>query len=181
MAIAKGSHRLGPDNGSLVVKTFREGVASKVGHDLVLEVADWEATLEIAATSSLRLRADPRSLRVQAGLHGLKPLSDKDRAEILRTVERKVLGTEEIAFRSRHVVADGERLAVEGDLTLAGTTRPVGAEAAVSDDGRVAATIPVLQTNWGIEPYRGLLGALKVRDEVEVVLEARLPAETAPG
>ena len=175
MPIAAGSHRLGPDNASLVVKTYREGVASKVGHDLVIEVTDWTATLAVGGESSLELRADPRSLRVREGLHGLKPLSGKDRDEILRNIEQKVLGTGEITFRSRHVAADGDRLTIDGDLTLAGATRPVGAEAVVSADGTAATTIPLDQSEWGIKPYRGLMGALKVRDEVEIVFEARLP------
>ena len=40
----------------------------------------------------------------------------------------------------------------------------------------VHGTIPVTQSAWGIKPYRGLMGALKVRDDVEVVIDARLPA-----
>ena len=36
--------------------------------------------------------------------------------------------------------------------------------------------LEIVQTEWGIKPYRGLMGALKVRDEVEIVIEARLPA-----
>ena len=175
MAIAAGSHRLGPDNASLRVRTYREGMASRVGHDLVFEVTDWTATLTVGAASTLELRADPRSLRVREALHGLKPLSGKDREEILRNVETKVLGGDEIAFRSRHVAADGERLTIDGDLTLAGAARPVGAELVVGADGSTATTIPLTQSEWGIKPYRGLMGALKVRDEVEVVLEARLP------
>ena len=34
------------------------------------------------------------------------------------------------------------------------------------------ATISVVQTRWGIKPYRGFMGALKVRDDVEIVLDA---------
>src|SRR4051794_20695500 len=43
MPIAQGRHTAGPDTGSLRVKTYREGVAAKVGHDLVIEVGSWEA------------------------------------------------------------------------------------------------------------------------------------------
>jgi hypothetical protein len=32
----------------------------------------------------------------------------------------------------------------------------------------------VTQSDWGIKPYRGLMGALKVRDEIEVVIAATL-------
>jgi hypothetical protein len=35
--------------------------------------------------------------------------------------------------------------------------------------------MPLAQTAWGIRPYRGLMGALKVRDEVEIAIAARLP------
>ena len=34
-------------------------------------------------------------------------------------------------------------------------------------------TVPITQTDWGIKPYRGLMGALRVRDEVEVAIDAR--------
>ena len=175
MAIAAGKHQLGPDNASLVVKTYREGMAARVGHDLVFEVTDWTATLTVGGESSLELSADPRSLRVREALHGLKPLSDKDRDEILGNIEQKVLGRDEIGYRSRGVATDGDRLTIDGDLTLAGTTRPVGAAVTVGADGSATTTLALTQSEWGIKPYRGLMGALKVRDEVEIVLEARLP------
>jgi len=43
--------------------------------------------------------------------------------------------------------------------------------------GRVAGTITLRQSAWGIQPYRGLMGALKVRDEVEIVVEAYRKSE----
>jgi polyisoprenoid-binding protein YceI len=179
---ATGTFRLGPDNAALQVNTYREGMGAKVGHDLVLDVTRWEATVELAAdpaASSIRLTADPRSLEVREGRGGLKPLTDKDRGEIRKTIEGKVLGDSPIAFASRSVRDGGAgsgALVVEGDLTLAGQTHPVTAELAVAGDGHVTGTIPVAQTTWGIKPYRGLMGALKVRDDVEVVIDARLAA-----
>jgi hypothetical protein len=41
-------------------------------------------------------------------------------------------------------------------------------------DGTLAATIVVKQTEWGMKPYSALFGALKVLDDVEVVLEGHL-------
>ncbi len=177
MALAAGVHRLGPDNASLRVKTYREGLAAKVGHDLVIEVTRWEATVELAE-SKVELTADARSLEVREGVRGVKPLTDKDRSEIRKNIDDKVLQGQPIAFRSRAVrLADGDGpLVVEGELTIAGSTRPVTARLDVSRDGRVSGTIPLTQSNWGIKPYRGLMGALKVRDELEVVIDARLPA-----
>jgi polyisoprenoid-binding protein YceI len=177
---AMGTFQLGPENASLQVNTYREGVGAKVGHDLVIDVTRWEATVDLAgdpAGSSIRLTADPRSLEVREGLHGLKPLTDKDRGEIRKTIDSKVLRGSPISFKSRLVQGSGGGdglLVVEGDLTLAGQTRPIAAELAMTDDGHVTGTIPVTQTNWGIKLYRGLMGALKVRDDVEVVIDARL-------
>jgi polyisoprenoid-binding protein YceI len=178
-----GTFELGPHNASLQVNTYREGMGAKVGHDLVIDVMAWEATVELPADptgASIRLAADPRSLEVREGLGGLKPLTDKDRGEIRSTIDAKVLRGSPITFVSSAVRGGrgGEGpLVVDGDLTLAGQTRPVTAQLAISDDGHVTGTIPVTQTAWGIKPYRGLMGALKVRDDVEVVVDARL----APG
>jgi len=177
VALAAGVHRLGPDNASLQVKTYREGLAAKVGHDLVIEVTRWEATVDLAE-ARLELSADARSLEVREGLRGVKPLTEKDRREIRKTIDDVVLQGQPIVFRSTDVrMADGDGpLVVEGDLTMAGTTRPVTARLDVSADGRVTGTIPLTQSNWGIKPYRGLMGALKVRDDVEIAIDARLPA-----
>ena len=108
---------VGPESGSLLVKTFREGMAAKVGHDLVLEVTRWEAAVEEGA---IELTADPRSLEVREAVGGVKPLTDGDRAEIVENIDAKVLRGRPIAFRSRAVRAEGRRLVAEGELTLAG-------------------------------------------------------------
>jgi polyisoprenoid-binding protein YceI len=104
---------------------------------------------------------------VREGNRGVKPLTDKDRASIQKTIQQDILGSQEIVFRSKSVEGGG----VKGDLTIAGTTQPVEFDLRREGD-RVQATIPVVQTRWGIKPYRGFMGALKVRDDVEVVLDA---------
>jgi polyisoprenoid-binding protein YceI len=178
MPVGPGTYELGPENASLQVRTYREGMAAKVGHDLVIEVARWEARVAIAPdpdASTIELQADARSLEVREGLRGVKPLTDKDRAEIGRNIDEKALRGQPIAFRSTAVrLTDDGRLTVDGELTIAGNTAPVGAQLDVSAEGRVSGTIPLTQSSWGIKPYRGLMGALKVRDEVEIVLDARL-------
>ena len=178
MALPKRTHSLGPENASLQVRTYREGVAAKAGHDLIIDVTRWDATVEVAdepAGWTIELNADPRSLEVREGLRGVKPLTDKDRVEIRRNIDEKILGSHPVEFRSSHVrrADDGGRLTVEGELSMAGSTRPLAAELRV-DGTRVSGTIPVLQSTWGIKPYRGLMGALKVRDEIEVVVAATL-------
>jgi hypothetical protein len=41
----------------------------------------------------------------------------------------------------------------------------------------VRGTLPVTQSEWGIKRYRGMMGALKVRDTIEVVLDVPLPSD----
>jgi YceI-like domain len=175
-----GTHRLGPESGTLQVLTYREGVAQKVGHDLVLEVERWEATVEVGAertVSAISLEVDAGSLVVRQGLRGVKPLSERDRGEISRNIDDRVLRRRPIVFESEDVAHRDGRLSVSGELTMAGTTRPATFELSTSEDGRVEGKLSLTQSSWGIKPYRGLMGALKVRDKVEVVVSVRLPVD----
>ena len=176
---SRAVHRLGPDNATLSVRHERGGAAAKAGHDLVIHVTSWEATLvlgEDPAETSMELTADATSLRVQEGTGGMQALGDDDMANIHQTIDDEVLKRQDIRFRSTRVQtrADGGRIRVEGDLTLVGKTQPIAFDLAIGDDGTLSATAVVTQTAWGMKPYSALFGALKVKDEVEVVLEGQL-------
>ncbi len=180
MRLRPGTHGLGRDSGTVQVRTYRDGMAQKIGHDLIIDVGQWEATVEVGedgSPSAVGLEVDPGSLQVREGLHGVKPLSDKDRAEIRKQIDKKILGGQLIVFRSRAVEhsADGQ-LSVRGELTMAGTTRPASFDLELATDGHVSGTLPITQSEWGIKPYRGLMGALKVRDTIEVTISILLPS-----
>jgi hypothetical protein len=177
MALPPGHHRLGPDSGELLVRTYREGAVAKVGHDLIIEVRSWEARLDVGSDGTplaLELDADAGSLHAREGLRGLKPLSDRDRREIRRNMD-KTLGTDPIAFRSEQVETTGGRHFVRGALTMHETARPAAFELVQTGDGGLEATADLVQSEWGITPYRGLMGALKVRDALRVAFEGHLP------
>jgi len=178
VSIPSGTHRLGPENATLSVHTGRAGAAAKAGHDLILHVTAWEATLAIGdepAETSVELAADATSLRVREGRGGMQALGEDDIENIHQTIDDEVLRRREIGFRSTRV-RSGARgtYRVEGDLTLAGETGPIAFELEIGDDGTLGATAVVRQTDWGMKPYSALFGALKVEDEVEVVLEGHL-------
>ena len=177
MAMQAGTHRLGPDNATLSVHTGRTGAAAKAGHDLVMHVTAWEATLELAddvAATTMELTADSTSLRVQKGTGGIQALGDDEKASIHQTIDDEVLRREDIRFRSTDVQGDGNQIRAVGDLTLAGKTHPVEFDLEIGDDGALSATALVTQTDWGMKPYSALFGALKVHEDVRVVLEGRL-------
>ena len=127
--------------------------------------------------SSVELEADSRSLQVREGLHGVKPLTDKDRGEIAKNISEKILRGQPITFRSAAVESGARKLIARGELSLAGASRPASFELDITGDGHVSGNLTVTQSEWGIKPYRGLMGALKVRDTVEVVIDVQLPPE----
>jgi len=179
VSIMPGTHRLGPDNATLSVKTGRAGAAAKAGHDLVLHVTSWKAELVVGddpAGTSMELSADATSFRVISGTGGMQALEDDDLANIHQTIDDEVLKRQDIRFRSTRVQTepDGSTIHAEGDLTLFGNTQPVAFDLVVGDTGELSATAVVTQSTWGIKPYSALFGALKVKDEVEVGLEGHL-------
>ncbi len=178
MSIQAGTHKLGPENGTLSVRTGRTGAAAKAGHDLLIHVTAWQATLEVGedpAQTSIVLDADAASLRVREGTGGMQALGDDDKASIQQTIDDDVLQRQVIEFRSTAVhIADDSRLSVQGELTLVGRTGPIAFDLTVGADGKLSGSAVVKQTDWGITPHSALFGALKVVDEVEVEIEVSL-------
>jgi polyisoprenoid-binding protein YceI len=170
-----GTYALGPENGTLSVRTGRTGAAAKAGHNLLIHVTSWSATFEAAedpARARITLEADPTSLRVREGTGGMQSLDDDDKAGIETTIDEEVLERRAIAFHSTSIAAADGGLHVHGELTLGGTTKPIELDLAVGDDGALGGSVVVKQSDWGIAPYSTLFGTLKVVDEVEVSLDA---------
>jgi polyisoprenoid-binding protein YceI len=178
MSIEPGTYSLGPQNGTLSVRTGRRGAIAKAGHDLVIEVDGWGATVEIGADPEqivLELTVDSNSLQVRDGTGGLKPLDEDDRSNISQTIIEEVLKGTPIAFRSSAVQVRGDgRLHVQGDLELFGGINPIEFDLNLEDDKHVTGRAVLKQSAWGVKPYTALFGTLKVADEVEVVIDGRL-------
>jgi polyisoprenoid-binding protein YceI len=174
MTIQSGKHDVGPDNGSLKIKTGREGAAAKAGHDLVLGVNSWSGSIDVDG-ESIELTADPGSVNVLEGSGGAKPLSDKDKGDIKKSILDKVLGSSQISFKSDSVENNGNQMIAKGDLSIAGKSNPVSVPLSVADDGTVNGSIQLSQKDYGIKQFSAMFGALKVKDQVEVLIEAKLP------
>jgi polyisoprenoid-binding protein YceI len=180
--MAAGEYEIGPETGRLLVRTFRQGVAAKVGHDLLIEAARWEGHVTVPADSAIwptvSVRINLDALEVLEGTGGVKPLSDGDRRQIQQTM-RKMLRTDRhphAAFTSAAVEIHGDSATVEGDLTLAGQTHPQRLEIQQRDEATLEGTTSLVQSRWGIKPYSGFLGALRLRDAVDVEFTVSLPA-----
>jgi hypothetical protein len=173
------TYRLGPEDGTLSVRTKRGGAAKMAGHDLLLHVTKWEATIDLGGTggTTVELEADGSSLKVIEGTGGMQALQDEDRENIEQTIDDEVLERQTITFQSTSVepASEDAGLHVDGELKLNGNTHPLSFYLSITGEGGLRAGAVVTQSDWGMKPYTGLFGALKVLDDVEVSLEATLP------
>ena len=187
MADITGTYELGPSAGRVLVKTGREGLAARAGHDLTLEITQWSAQVTVPAAeeggiaaATLTAELDLGSLAVREGTGGAKPLSDRDRRDIQGTA-RKILGdAAKASFASSRVVpapagSPSANGAIEGTLTLRGTSRPLRLQVISPAPGAYRGSATVRQTDFGITPYSGFFGTLKLKDEVAVEFEVSIP------
>jgi polyisoprenoid-binding protein YceI len=175
MPIQEGTHKIGPENGTVTIKTGREGAAAKAGHDLTLEATSWEGTLELGDNPSVKLTVDPSSIEVRAGSGGAKALDEGDKADIKKSMQKDILGSSQISFESSDVKVDNGSMNVSGNLSVAGSSDSISVPLSVGDDGTVRGSVKLSQKQFGIKQFKALMGALKVKDTVEVQIEAKLP------
>ncbi len=197
MTAPVGHLRIGPACGHLIIRTRREGLAAKVGHDLTIDVTIWSGDLahdpsDLAATT-LAVTVDLDSFAVREGTGGALPLTDRDRREINATM-RPILSTGGTGgtggssgsidpsrspaatfIASRIVPSDGGG-SIDGTLTLHGIEQPLRLEVVHRDAHRYRGTATVKQSAFGIKPYSGMFGTLKVRDDVQVEFDVDLDA-----
>ena len=170
MSIPEGTHTIGPSNGSLKVKTGKEGAAAKMGHDLVLVVNSWEATVEGGDSPSIKLTADPGSVEVESG------------AGRRQAARRQGQGRHQEEHRRQgpRLVADhvhlqrGDRQQRQGrPLDRRHAARRSSIPISVSGD-KISGSHTLSQKDFGIKQFSAMMGALKVKDQVTVEFEGSL-------
>ena len=188
VAAITGTFRLGPDDGRVVLKTGRAGFAAKAGHDLTIEVTRWSAQVEVpdedaGGVTAAKVTAELGlgSLEVREGTGGAKPLTDGDRRDIKKTMSG-ILGDGTASFTSSKITRFGASGgAIEGTVTFNGQSQPARLQISEPGPGRYRGSATVLQTGFGIKPYTGFFGALKLKDEVTVEFEVNLSGAEAAG
>jgi len=167
--------RFDASTAACLIFTYREGLLSAVAHDLQIRVQSFAVTLDDDAWR-LDARFDPRSLRVVGVMRDGRVHPDELRAGDVRTIEQTIVDEvleadrhPEVRFTSTAAVARGDELAVDGALTLHGETRPLTVPVRREAGGWVA-EVRLHQPDFGIRPYRAMLGTLRVRADVLVRL-----------
>lgn len=158
------------------MRVFKEGLLAAVGHDLSLRAS--KLTIEVdPATGRGTARFDARAIRVEHALSGGRPapsaLSRDDVQTIERNIANEVLEASrwpEIVFHLDSSVREEGGARISGRLALHGRERPL--ELALRKAGdRLRAEVRLEQPDYGIKPFRALLGALKIKPEVLVELD----------
>ncbi|HBP20383.1 MAG TPA: hypothetical protein DEA08_21650 [Planctomycetes bacterium] len=180
--------RADPAASTLRLWTEKEGLLSKVAHDLCLEPSEFAVRVERsgAQLESIEVELKVSALRVQGQVKEgrVTPLSAKDHAEIERNLAGpKVLDAARhptLTWRGSGTLA-GARIRAEGQLTLCGRSADLPLSATWEErEGSlwVSGEVRFAQTRFGVTPYKALMGALKVKDEVRVSWELRLEEES---
>jgi polyisoprenoid-binding protein YceI len=162
---------------TLTARAFVTGLLASFGHNPVIAIPDVEGEIclhsEAIEQSSVRLTIHADALAVTGDT------SDKDRNEINRKMHEEVLESDSypsIAFGSTHGSASqtGEGqywVALNGQLTLHGVTRPHAVSGRVSLEGdmlRATGEFSVLLSDYEIRPVSAVGGAVKLKDEIKL-------------
>ena len=161
------------------VYTYKEGLLSRLAHDLQLSVDRYSISFDSGRVTAT---LDPRSLRVEGAIHrgalDKQTLSESDERKIAATLQSDVLRCDtypEIRFEGAVTHQGNGRFVVRGQLSLTGRSAEV--ELPITLGHEVRGDFEVVPSRWGIEPFRAMAGALKVQDRVRVVFV--LPVDTA--
>ena len=179
-AESKTTHSIDSAKSKIEIQVAKDGFFKAFGHDHVVSAIKFSGGVQLAAAkmeeSSVSFAADADSLRV------IDPgESEKDRSEVQATMlGEQVLDVArypQIQFSSStiKVVSASKNtfdLQVSGPLTLHGTQKPVTlpVRVQISDDGSLTcdAEISLLQSDFGITPYKAAGGAVKVKDKIKL-------------
>ena len=169
------------------MQAFAAGLLSAFAHSPTFAVRDYGGEVRLGSTAEsleVELTVNPGSLDLE------DRVSDADRREIEARMYGEVLETSsysEIRYRGGAIQADtiGQgryRVAIAGDLTIRGVTRPqrIEAELTVFGDGlRLSGGGALRMFEYGIKPVTALGGAIKLKDELRVSFDLAALPETS--
>jgi hypothetical protein len=151
--------------GTLRINTWKQGLLSRLGHDLLLEVGRF--TLMLTQDSpeqkiALQLDAPKDAFRVLAP----DALSEKDRREIVDNIRKHLPAN--LHFVGQIIQQDGQ-IHIEGKASV-GRSEAFLRFPLQLQDRRASAKIRLSHAALGIAPYKAPLGLIQVKDELELSL-----------
>lgn len=180
-------YTIDPGRSRFTVQAFATGLLSAFAHSPTFAIRGLGGEVRLGSTAEsleIDLTVDPASLELA------DQVRDADRREIETRMRGEILETSRfraIEFRGRAARAESigkgrYRLAIAGDLTLHGATRPhpIDAELIVFADGlRLGGASVLRMSAHGIRPVTAMGGTIKLKDELHFSFDlAALPASS---
>jgi polyisoprenoid-binding protein YceI len=177
-------YAIDPGRSRFTVQAFATGLLSAFAHSPTFAVRGYRGEVRLGSTAEsleLELDVNPDSLDLEDRVRDAdrREIEARMRDEVLETSRHRTLGYRGRAVRAETIGQGRYRLALAGDLTLRGTTRPhpIDAELIVFDDGlRLGGTSTLRMSEYGIQPVTALGGTIKLKDELRFSFDlAALP------
>lgn len=185
--VAGAAHyRVAADDTQIYARVFRAGSMAKLGHnhvvlfpgargDLYLAEEPGDSLFDLAVPVA-GAEVDPPALRARQGREFQSEISDdarsRTRSNMLGEDMLDAAGHPYVVISSSGIEGSFDDLRVTFDITIRDATRRRTAPVSVrrDEDGlRAEGRLELLQSDFGIEPFEVLGGALRVEDRVELV------------
>jgi hypothetical protein len=162
------------DEGDVWLYVYRTGLLSALGHDLRLSVRRFQIRY---GDGEVGARFWPESIEIDGSLRedgsiDEEELSASDRKEIKGNIEEDILETgahPEIRFDGEYDERDSGVYEVAGELEIVGVRESIRTTVRRENE-QFRTELEITPSDWGIEPYKALLGSLKVQDRLEIEL-----------
>ena len=160
------------------VFTYKQGLLSRVAHDLKIAVTKFDVSVEDGVVEAI---FDAGSLRTQIAMKRGKQNPGALSASDLNTIDDRI--REVVLHSTRHpkirFFSEGSDISktpwsARGTLELHGVSRPLSASIR-TEQGSWIARVQLSQPEFGIPPFTAMMGALKIKPDVDIVLRCSLP------
>jgi polyisoprenoid-binding protein YceI len=158
------------------VQAFATGLLFAFGHNPKIEIRDYDA--EISFVPDTFEKAYVRITVNTLAMEVLDEMKASDRQKLEQEMHDKVLDSKhfptaiyESGNVSIHKLSDSNlKVAVDGELSFRGVTRPSSLQANVTvmeTTLRISGDFSLLQSDYGIKPVSFAAGALRLKDELK--------------
>ncbi len=182
-----------PALSSIHVHAFPDGPLARLGHNHLIAVNQLQGELSLSdplEASKLRLSflaakmsVDDPALRKNAGEEFKAPVPQKDRdGTRANMLSPNLLNDEQhprITVQSQRISGTWPVLTADLSVFIAGSTHRLTIDANVERNGdviEISSAFSVTHAELGLQPFSAMLGALKVRDALDIELYIRAQA-----
>ncbi|MFQ5686647.1 MAG: YceI family protein, partial [Candidatus Scalindua sp.] len=130
-------------------------------------------------SGSLELEIQANSLKVICALKDgerTDALKEKDIADIEKDMAGKVLHPDKyptVNFCSKAIQEKDGGYKINGDLSLHGVTKPIDFVIETNSEN-LKGMFAILQKDYGIKPFKAMMGTLKIKNEIKVGFDLSL-------